>query len=444
MRLRLANFWEGLRASFWFIPSLMVAGAFLLSAATLLLDQRVQASADPALRYLWRGGPEGARELLQVIASSMITVASLTFSLTLVAFSQASAQFGPRLLRNFMRDTGNQVVLGTFIATFVYSLLTLRAVHSEAPGMTVFVPFLAVSTAFILALASLGVLIYFIHHVSQSIYAPNVIASVADDLMGALQRLFPQEEDPHEGSAPPETVPEPPAEAARLTTRHSGYVQGIDYGRLTALAAAHDVQLTVTHRPGQFVIRGGDLARVWPPERAEAGLLAELRRAFVVGAQRVAPQDVEFAIDQLVEVAVRALSPAINDPFTAMNCIDWLGVGLARLAEKRIPPPYFRDAAGARRVFLQHPITFAGATDAAFNQIRQQVGSQVAVRLRLLEVLAVIAAHTEDPAEWGALRRQADMIRRSSQAVLTEEEDLRDMEARYHAVIRRVMGDLNT
>ncbi|HEY9088242.1 MAG TPA: DUF2254 domain-containing protein, partial [Anaerolineaceae bacterium] len=201
MNIRLQNYWDELRASYWFVPSLMVLFAIGLSFATLNFDRAQHATA-ARLQLFWGGGPEGARGLLEVIAGSMMTVASLTFSLTIVTFSQASAQFGPRLLRNFIRDTGNQVVLGTFVSTFVYCLLILRSIRSAVEaqpglaGVEAFVPEFSISVGIVLALLSLGVLIYFIHHVSQSIYAPNVIAHVAQDAMLAIDRLFPKEEDP--------------------------------------------------------------------------------------------------------------------------------------------------------------------------------------------------------------------------------------------------------
>jgi uncharacterized membrane protein len=422
----------------------MVVGAIGLSIITINIDQSTGAAAEIQIRYLWRGGPDGARGLLEVIAGSMMTVASLTFSLTIVTFSQASSQFGPRLLRNFMRDTGNQVVLGTFIATFVYCLLILRAVRSgrEASegvsGVEEFVPYLSVSMGFVLALISLGVLIYFFHHVSQSIYAPNVIAAVADDLMGAIERIFPNEEEPLkvlDRAGDEINFPDGFDEhSIQLSAAQSGYLQWIDYNDLFATASEHDLHLVITHRPGHFVIKGDDLAKVGPPERAKEPVMSQLRTAFSIGRQRSAPQDVEYAIDQLVEVAVRALSAGINDPFTAINCIDWLGVALSRLAEKKIPPPYFCDPAGKCRIVLMHPVTFQGLTDAAFNQIRQHAGSHVSVLIRMLEVIAVIAEHTSDEKEIQALERQAKMILRSSHKILREVEDLKDIDERFRQV----------
>lgn len=443
MNIRLQNYWDELRASYWFVPSVMVIFAIGLSFLTLNFDRSAHAAA-MRLQLFWGGGPEGARGLLGVIAGSMMTVASLTFSLTIVTFSQASAQFGPRLLRNFIRDTGNQVVLGTYIATFVYCLLVLRAIRSATeaqpgtPGVEEFVPEFSISVGIVLALFSLAVLIYFIHHVSQSIYAPNVIAGVAQDALDAIDRLYPSEEDPLALPASAALAPSLPdrfeQSAVRLEARRSGYLQVIDYSYLLASAAKHDLIVKVMHRPGHFVVYGDELALVWPPEHLTAKIQARIERGFITGKLRIAPQDVEYAIDQLVEIALRALSAAINDPFTAINCIDWLGVALSRLAQKNIPPPYFVDADGQTRIVLQHPVTFSGVTDAAFNQIRQQAGNQVAVQIRLLEVIAEIADHTQDPHELEALERQAGMIRRSGQKHLEERDDIADLDERFREV----------
>ena len=443
MNRRILYYWNEARSNYWFIPSLMVLAAIGLSFITLNFDRNAHASAE-RLRFFWGGGPDGARGMLEVIAGSMMTVATLTFSITTVTFSQASAQFGPRLLRNFIRDTGNQVVLGTFVSTFVYCLLVLRAIRSAveaAPGslgQSEFVPEFSISVGIIMALASLGVLIYFIHHVSQSIYAPNVIANVAEDMIQAINRLFPKEDDPYPSLQSLETPPELPEEfedkAVRVDAPKSGYLQALDYGHLLSLANQHNLILQVHHRPGHFAIYGDDLALVWPAERIDKALLRSLTDAFTIGRVRVAPQDVEFAMDQLVEVAVRALSPAINDPFTAMNCIDWLGVGLSRLAEKKIPPPYMAGADGSIRIFLKHPVTFQRLADTAFNQIRQYAVNTASLQLRLLEVIAVIAEHTDDPRELAALDRHAKIIQRMSHKHLEERDDISDVDERYQKV----------
>ncbi len=442
MRNQIKVRWSEIRANYWLVPSLMAVAAIGLSLLTLYIDRSFQGPEQA--RIFWGGGPEAARSLMEVIATSMLTVATLTFSLTTVTLSQASSQFGPRLLRNFIRDTGNQFVLGTFVSTFVYCLLVLRAIRSSVEaradfsGVQAFVPEISITVGFVLALSSLGVLIYFIHHVSQSIYAPNVVAAVAEDMMEAIQRLFPDPEDPLALPAEAETAPTLPEHfeqaATRLEASTSGYLQSVDYYRLLELASRHNLLLMVTHRPGHFVVYGDDLALAWPPQAITSDIAQSLLAAFTTGKARIAPQDVEYAVDQLVEIALRALSAAINDPFTALNCIDWLGVGLSQLAQRKIPPPYFTGADGAIRIVLKHPVTFRGVVDAAFNQLRQHARNQVAVSIRLLETIALIAEHTDDPTEHAALHRQAQMIRANSRRYLEDSDDVADVDERFEQV----------
>jgi uncharacterized membrane protein len=354
-----------------------------------------------------------------------------------VALSLASSQFGPRLLINFMRDTGNQVVLGTFIATFVYSLLVLRTVRSV--GENTFVPHISVTVAVFLTLASLGLFIYFIHHVSVSIQVQNVIASVERELNTAIERLFP-EKNSHLAFEyelrNEDDIPEDFDQNARtVSATRSGYLQSVDNEGLMKLAIEHNLLLRLEHRPGNFIASGNDLVKVWPNERFEKELGEKINDAFIFGVQRLRLQDVEFEIDQLVEIAVRALSPGINDPFTAMACVDRLGVALAHLAERQIPSGYRYDDENKLRL-MADSVTFEGLVETAFNQIRQYGRSSAAVTIRLLETIAVIAAHTNTQMEREALRQQAEMIKQGSDEAIPEEHDRQDVEESYQIVDR--------
>jgi uncharacterized membrane protein len=436
MKTRLRNLWEVLRSTFWLVPALMTLVAAALSFALIALDQAVRDRVLEQAGWIWAGGPEGARELLSTVAGSMITVAGVVFSITIVALSLASSQFGPRLLRNFIRDTGNQVVLGTFIATFVYCLLVLRTVRGADNQQ--FVPALAITVGLALAMASLGVLIYFIHHVAASIQVTHLITVVSEDLLYTIDRLFPEElghGDPEpQGRLPAAHLPESFAcEARRVDAARSGYLQAIDGETLMQLATEHDLIVHVNHRPGHFVVQTSALATVWPGDRLDEPLAEELCDAFLVGAERTLTQDVEFAVDQLVEVAVRALSPGMNDPFTAIACIDRLGEALCQLAKRVLPSPLRYDDNGQLRV-IAYSFTFADVTGAAFNQIRQYGRGSTAVTIRLLEALANVATHTSKEEDRAALLQQASMIRRGSQEAIPEDWDRHEVEARYCAV----------
>lgn len=282
-------------------------------------------------------GPEGARALLSAVASSMMTIASLTFTMTIVTLQLASSQFGPRLLRNFIRDRGSQMVLGTFIATFAYCLMVLRAVNGIEDHQ--FVPELAITTGIGLALLSLGVLIYFIHHIATSIQAGTVIANVGKELHSAIQRLYPVAIGEEEAEVPMSEANSPIADFSQtpciIKAPESNYLQSVDSDKLFSLADEHQLILKILYRPGHFVIKNAELVSAWPLENITDAITDSIRNAFYFGSRRTLTQDLEFAIDQLVEVAVRALSPGINDPFTAVSCIDRLSAAIAELSTKK-------------------------------------------------------------------------------------------------------------
>ncbi|HLL46520.1 MAG TPA: DUF2254 domain-containing protein [Longimicrobiaceae bacterium] len=417
----------------------MTFGAVALAYAMVQVDARATGLTE-RLGWVYSGGPEGARAVLSVVAGSVMSTAGVTFSITIAALSLASAQFGPRILHNFMRDTGNQVVLGTFIATFIYCLLVLRTVRGgESVGR--YVPHLSVTVGVALGLASLGVLIFFIHHVSVSIQAPNVVAAVADDLHRHIEHVFPdqvgREPGPGRERAADSGLPAGFEErAVPVASGHDAYLQAIDQERLMRVAVEHDLLLRVETRPGTFVLRGGRLLSVWPPERCDGQVGKRLHAAFVFGAQRTHTQDVEFAVDQLVEIAVRALSPGINDPFTAMNCLDRLGAALCHFARREAPSPLRLDDAGKLRVVVESRVTFAGMVDASFNQIRQYGRSSASVTVRILETIARVMPCAGGDEERAALLRQAEMTARGARDAIPEPQDREDVEQRWRAVQR--------
>ena len=410
-----------------------LAVALALSAVTL--DRAVADDWLQSLGLSYSGGAEGASLLLGTVAGSMIAIAGTVFSMTLVALSLASSQLGPRLLRNFMRDTANQVVLGTFVATFVYCLLVLRTIR-RADEVT-FVPHLSVSIGVLLAMVSIGVLIYFIHHVSVSIQADEVVARVGRELKDGIGRLFPGQFGqlgPGTPTAPAEA--ELPAaferEARSVGALEDGYLQLIDADALMAVAGKEDLLLRLERRPGHYLVKGQTMVMVWPGERVTEALVAQLNEAFVLGNQRTATQDVEFSFLQLVEIAVRALSPGINDPFTAIACVDRLGSALCLLAQRDMPSPLRFDP--HRRLRLVAPAsTFSEIVDTAFNQIRQSARSNPAVAIRMLDAIAQVAGHVQQAQDAACLQRHADMIVRGAREAVPEAEDRLAVEARFMA-----------
>jgi uncharacterized membrane protein len=442
MRVQIFKTWDRIRTSFWFLPALMASGAVALAFATVAVEKPVTNWLTINWDWTFTGGAEGASALLGAIAGSMITLAGVVFSMTLVALSLASSQLGPRLLRNFMRDTTTQVVLGTFVATFLYCLMILRTIR-RANEVT-FIPHLSVTLSVLLAVLSVGVLIYFIHHVSISIQANEVVARVGMELNEGIKRLFPE----RMGQGAPEMATEPPdkeflhtfgREARPIGSAEDGYLQFVDGDALMALAMQEDVVIRLERRPGHYVVTTRPLVLVWPGNKINDELIDTVQSAFALGNQQTPRHDIEFAVNQLVEIALRALSPGVNDPFTAVTCIDHLGSALCRLAQRDMPSPYRYDKEEQLRV-IAPVFTFADVTDTAFNQIRQYGRSSFAVTIRLLETIAEVAGCVDRPEDSAALVRQAQMIARGARDGLLEEEDRKDVEKCFQATIKLLRG----
>jgi uncharacterized membrane protein len=433
--VKLIKLWDSLHSSYWFLPSLMVVGGIILAFTTLTLDRLDRVKMEE-WSWIYTGGPEGARSLLSAIAGSMVSVAATAFSITIVALQLASANFGPRLLRNFMQDTGNQLVLGTFIGTFIYCLLVLRSVRGE--DFDLFVPQLSVTVGILLAIASIGVLIFFIHHASTIIQASNVIENVSIDLHRAIDNLYP-EEIGHTPDKEERIVGEIPKNFATtaypIRANKSGYLQVIDHEQLMKIACNYDLILRLNSRPGKFIIKDNYLVMLYPDKKGSKEVIDEINKVFILGKDRTEQQDVEFPISQLVEIAMRGLSPGINDPFTAIRCIDRITAGLCHLVTRKFPSAYRYDEEKNLRVIAE-TVTFTEIFDSAFNQIRIYGKADLTVNLKLLESIGIIASFTENSKYKSHLHKHAEMIFRSSQESLFEEQDRLKVQQEYQRVMQ--------
>jgi len=438
--VKLSKLWDSLHSSYWFIPTLMAVASIILAITMLTIDCT---GNTPNWKWIYTGGADGARAVLSSVASSMVSVVATAFSITIVALQLASSNFGPRLLRNFMQDTGNQIVLGTFIATFIYCLLVLRTIHAGGEGYSLFVPQLSVTVGTGLAIVSIGVLIYFIHHASTIIQASHVITQVSGDLDKALDRLFPGKigESQANNSRPLGEIPANfDSEASPIKAIAEGYLQAIDDDELMKICRQYNLLVHLKTRPGKFIVKGSNLAMAFPKKEVTESLKQQINDAFILGQERTEYQDLKFPIDQLVEIALRAISPGINDPFTAIRCIDRLSAGLSRLAQRDFPSPYRYDHEDNLRVIVER-VTFEELVNAGFNQIRQYSKSDVAVTIRLLEALACIATYTHNSKQREALCRQAEMILNSSRDQISQQQDQKDIQERYHQVIKALGQD---
>ncbi|MEZ4449939.1 MAG: DUF2254 domain-containing protein [Nannocystaceae bacterium] len=420
--------WDRLSTSFWFWPTIMTLVGAGLAFGFCAVDTALQGTAYEPSAWVWTGGPEGARMLLGTLAGAVITVESTVFSITIVALTLASNAFGPRLLRNFIRDRGNQLILGTFTATFVYFLLVLRTIRGGEEAA--FVPNVSISVALTLTLVDVGVLIYFIHHVATTIQADEVVAIAGHDLERAIAELHTRGDYARDGDGAPE------GPSCPLRAPASGYLQAVEEDTMVAALVRCDGVAHLAVRPGDFVIAGSVIAEVWregPAGELDEEVAAALGRALLIDDRRTPLQDLEFSLHQLVEIASRALSPGINDPFTAMTCVDWLASGLARLAQRPPATGCRRDEAGRLRL-LDRPITFRGALCAAFDPLRHIATGLPQVVMRMMEALATVAGFVDAADDRDAIRALAGRLERVGHT-WPEEQDRRDLDTRHRQVL---------
>jgi uncharacterized membrane protein len=433
--LSLASPWrrEALRTNLWLVPMVEVIAAVALYVATHVVDRAAFHGSVTLPSWLILGSADAARQILTTLAAAVITVVGVVFSITIVTLTLASTQFGPRMLRNFIRDRGTQFTLGTFVATFVYATLVLISI-GPGGGSDTFIPHLSISIAVALVMVSMGVLIYFIHHIATSIQLPQVIASIAGDLSRAIDLESNENRSGLEaGPSVPELLTRMREGGGTVAAPASGYLQYIQHGRLIGLAAVKGAVIELHHRPGHFVVEGHPMATVWPAGAA-ASVSDALRRAHICGPSRTLAQDLAFAFDQLVEIALRALSPAVNDTFTALTCIDWLGESLCRVTTRWRPLRVHRDRHGYVRVITAH-VSYAGLVERAFEKIRQAGRGMPAVMIRQLEALTKIVDHTTGPEQRQLLLDQAAMIYRSSTESIQEPSDIADVKREYDNVL---------
>ena len=393
-----------LRGRYWLLPACMTVAAMLLAFGIVDLDRRLGWAWMEEVPWLYSSGPTGARSILSTIAGSMITVAGVTFSITMVAIANASLTFGPRLIGNFMQDRGNQIALGTFIATFLFCILVLRTVRGGDGSTDAFVPHVAVAGAVVFAVVSLGVLIYFIHHVPESIHIANVVASLGQGLFERIDGIFPADAGEPEASPaadPPHRVAGTPVRAGK-----DGYIRYVDWDGLEGQAAKYDLFVALDLRPGAFVSARDVMATVHSASPPGEEVLDAVRNTIVIGVQPSPNQDLLYSIDRLVEVAARALSPGMNDVYTALGAIDWLGAGLVRLGRRRLDPEMRHDEDGRLRV-VAAPLTYEEIAGAVFDQLRAYVGDDRNAALHTMRMLARVARHTPAEERRAVLRVQA-------------------------------------
>ena len=428
MRAFIQQYYQRVVASYWFIPSIMAVSAAVLAFVLIEIDARVPLDAFGESPFFYATQPDGARAILSAIGGSMIGVAGTVFSVTMATVVFASGSYGPRLLTNFMNDRGNQITLGVFVATFIYSMLVLRSVRDGGEDdvyAAMFVPNIAIFGAIILAIGSIGVLIFFIHHVPSNIHISNVIAGIGEALCKQIEKAFPVRGDVEDGQATGEAQPAgllwqvPPCfgddidEAAatvpyaEIVSDRSGYLQIIDHETLIEAAQKADIVVRMNCRTGMFVHPGKVIFHAWPSERVTDATRTALVASIACGNQRSPHQDQVFLVDELVEIAGRALSPGVNDPFTAITCMDWLTAAMSRMVGRGKADPLHVDSDGKLRV-IDLPRSFAEYLEYSFGHLRQYAATDMIAGEHYLACLEQIAPAATRPRDIAALRRQCD------------------------------------
>ena len=423
-----------LHADLWRVPFTMCLGAVGFFLVTVLIDREASRGALYLPGWLSVGGPDDARAILGAMLGAVSTVLALIFSVALLVLSMAVTNFGPRILYRFVSDGVTQATIGLFLASFVHTFLAFVVTRQQ--GNRVFVPQLTLMCGVALVMASFIVLVIFSHRIAMSIQTQNVVARIVADLDWALAQMA-------AGAKRIALIPRTPAAQAErdafvvqqdteggiVRAARTGFVQEVRMAALLAAAERHDASVRLLHRPGQFVMEGGALAQVLPAARA-ADLASVVEQGVRIGQQRTLKQDLEFGIAQLVEIALRALSAAINDTFTGLTCVDWLGDELRAFALMTQDTGACRGRDGSIRLAWP-PLRLARLTASAFNQIRQAATGNPAVSIRLLQVFARLAEQVEDPALREALRQQVDAVWEAVSAQALVKSDRADVEKAY-------------
>ena len=414
--------WDRMKVSLWFVPLVMALAAFCLSGLLGRLDEHVPNVILNNSNFFIAGSATEMRAIMIGVAGTILATTGVVFSLLTLPLSTVASQFGSRLLRVFMRDRTTQFVLGTFVGTFCYCLATALSIPNRPQTAA---PQISVTFGLILTLATFASLIALIQHISIMLQAPNIVASAGAELMNVIR----SESSDEAGESQSRSVPERSgtgslveSEAYPLRLTKTGYIQFVDPQIVLNLAQENDLIIHLLRKPGQFVWSGVTAALVWPKAKVDERLIKHLQRAIQVGNQRTPVQDVEYAINQLVEVAVRAMSPAINDPFTALTCLDYLIDGLVSYVRSGEINPNIYDDDGKLRLIFE-PASAAQLHCSAFDMLRHASCDNASVLLHMLNTLRVIGREAKSPELRQELLRHVSLIQAESQVSDLVEQD---------------------
>jgi uncharacterized membrane protein len=416
----------------WRIPLKLSLAAVGLFAVTLIPDILDKYGIIQIPSWLTMGSIDDARAILGAMMGAVATVLALIFSVALLVLSMVSTLFGPRLLYRFLQDWVSQVTIGIFMGTFVYICLVFLVTHQD-PRST-FIPQVSLITSWALVVFSFGFLVYYSHRVAKSIQNPDMIGAIVDDLYVAAGSAHLA--GPSEGTGPlpdDDAILRQAETGATVSSMKSGYLQHVDHGALVAAAHAADALIVLKFRPGQFVLRGEALAAVVPADKIGA-IAMVIDRGVHIGRHRTLTQDSEFGIAQVVEIAIRALSPAINDTYTGVACVDWLADALLTLAERPPLEGNWYDTGGHLRVWMP-PVRLERLAQLAFDQIRQASTTTPAVLIRQLDAIRRLAPRLPNACRQTLSEEAGAILETGSGLVALDRHDLEAAHRRARATL---------
>jgi uncharacterized membrane protein len=409
-----------LKCGYLLLPGFITVGLSIVAICLPELEIYDPAVSQWAEHASWitPSDPGMAQLLLAATAGSCITVVSVVYSILLIALTFASIQFSPRILMSFLKDRVSQTTLGMFIGTFAYCLLLLPRIHDGHAGRDTLVPALSLMGALLLATICLFYLIFFIHHIAISIQANYVVDRIARETEDVMRKLF---GGPLKGFPRVEEPLMEPSDGAGVASIQTGYIQFIDETRLLTVATKAKIDIYYYRGIGQFIAAGVPLLIITPFIAADAELRKACLACFHIGPLRSMEDDVEFGILQMVDIALKAISPAVNDPSTAISCIDHLSVILLLAATLEPPSARVLDEHGVVRLARRQP-SFPRLLQVAYNQIGPYGKNDMAVSLRLMRALHDISGLTNYPPYLEAIRTQAQRVVKACAACFPEED----------------------
>lgn len=440
MRLRSArsiDYLDRVRSTYWFLPLIMTIIAIILAILLSKVDQQTSNVSLEDKWYIYHVDPSAIHSILLNIAGTSLAVIGVVFSITLVPLTIAASQYGPILIRSFLRDTTTQVVLGTYSATIGFCTAVLIGLPPDLNSDNV--PMISVTIAIWMMLISLAMLLFFFHHVAEGLQASKIIANVGDE----IEHEIVQERESFGSGLKSDEVQSGDKDAARLTIMQqgkaiiaakSGYVRAIDLDALLKIAEKNDMILFLKRIAGDFVIPGDPLLLAWPASEASE-LSKAVNDSYLLGDNRTIQQDVEYGMTSLVIIASRALSPAINDPVTPAMCLNRLGVALCMLAERVVPSSYYYDNYGKLRI-IADPVSFERMTGVSFNLIRQYGRNNADVLISMLNTITTVAAHARAKSEREVLLKHAQLILEDGNAALPSAYDKQRVRQAYDEALK--------